>query len=248
MRSFLIAVAAVATFAAPAAAQRDPRVFAHVNFGVQNQTQALTQNAEFTLYEERGTWETSHAIDSGRFFDVGGGVQILRNFSIGASYSARTKHTRSATVTASVPSPIFHDTFRNATGTVSGLTHEQQAVHVAAMFHVPVTVEFDVTLFGGPSFFTVRDQLVESVAPAEVGGNFSTVNLSAIGVSSQRNTATGFNVGLDARYMFVRNAGIGAMLRYSSASIDLTPPTNTTGQLQIDAGGLEIGAGLRFRF
>lgn len=248
MRSFFSALAAITLLAAPAAAQ-DQRVFVNLNFGSGAQNQDLRQTAEFVLYEEQGTWEANHAIEGGPFFDVGAGLRLTRNFGVGAAYTARTKQTRDVTVDARVPSPIFFDTLRSATGTVSGLEHSEQAVHLQALWHVPVTMEFGITLFGGPSFFTVRDELVESIAPVETGGDFSTVAIDNIGVSGQRNTATGFNVGIDGQYMFLRNAGVGAMLRYSRGSVDLITPGNSgPEQFTIDTGGLEIGAGLRFRF
>jgi len=80
-----------------------------------------------------------------------------------------------------------------------------------------------------------------------VGGDFSQVNLQETGRSRQSNTAVGFNLGVDGRYMFLRNAGIGAMLRYTHGQVDLTSPTGEEG-FKLDTGGLEIAGGLRFRF
>lgn len=248
MRSFVGAFGIVALCATSAAAQ-EPRIFVNVNAGTQSQTQDFRQSAEFNLYDETGTWDAEHQIKSGNFFDIGGGFRLMRQFSVGLAYSAQTKQTREVTVNASVPSPLFFDTFRAASAVVPGLEHSEKALHLQALWHVPVTVEFDVTLFGGPTFFTVEDALVESIAVSEIGGDFSSVNLSAIGTSTQRNTTTGFNVGLDTRYMFLRNIGVGAMLRYSRGSIDLTLPSATaTDDVKINTGGLEIGAGLRVRF
>ena len=56
-------------------------------------------------------------------------------------------------------------------------------------------------------------------------------------------------MGIDAQYMFMRNAGVGGMLRYSKGSVDLNPPADTGSEtFKLDTGGLEIGVGLRFRF
>lgn len=247
MRSYLCLLATITLFAAPAAAQ-DHRVFLNLNFGTVSQKQDVRQTATFSLYDETGTWDVDHVIESGSFLDIVGGFRLSDNFFVGASYTQGSKQTRDVTVTASVPSPIFTDTFRNATGTASGLEHKERALHLQALWHVPVTVEFGVTLFGGPTFFTVEDELVESIATVE-NADFSAVSINNIAVAGQSNTSTGFHVGLDAQYMFIKNAGLGAMLRYSKGSVDLTAPGNTTSEtLKIDTGGLEIGAGLRFRF
>jgi len=255
MRSIFAVLTATMFLAAPAAAQDSP-FFVNVNFGFQAQSQDFTQSAEFPLYEETGSWAARHSINGGPFFDLGGGMRVPRgprNLSVGAAYTARFKHTRNVTVDVNAPSPIFTDTFRTASGIASDLEHSEQALHLQALWLVPVTVEFEVTVFGGPSFFSVRDELVESVVPSETGGDFSTVDVG-FSTSGQRNSTAGFNIGVDTRYMlmqkfgFIRDLGVGAMLRYSRGSIDLTPIDNGSGGVTIDAGGLEIGAGLRFRF
>lgn len=246
MRPFLLSCALVAVHTAPAAAQ-DARVFVNFNVGYQGQSQDLRQAAEFPLYDETGNWEALHGIEGGSIFDIGAGVRVMRNFSLGVSFASRAKHNRDVTVTAAVPHPIFTDNFRSATATAAGLEHSERAVHVQALMHIPVTVEFDVTLFAGPTFFNVEDTLIESVVPVEQGGDFSTVGLQA-GTSTQSNSAVGFHLGVDTRYMFTRNVGAGAMLRFSRGSVDLTNPAPSGGELKLDTGGLEIGAGLRFRF
>ena len=248
MRSFFSALAALTLFAAPAAAQSTPhRVFANINFGFQAQSQDLSQQGSFAIYDEIATFEAVHELDGGPFFEFGGGIGLTDKFAVGASYAIRTTNTRDAAVTVNVPNPIGTDTFRTASGVATGLERSERAFHVQAIWTIPVTVEFDVSIFGGPSFFRVEDDLVESVTIAEVGGNFSQVNITDVSVQSQSNTAVGFNLGIDSRYMFMTNVGAGAMLRYTRGSVDLTSPTGEADH-KLDVGGLEIAAGLRFKF
>jgi opacity protein-like surface antigen len=247
MRSFLCTVTALALSVAPAAAQSPTRVFANINFGFQSQSQDVTQAGQFPLYDETGSFEATQEIEGGSFFEIGAGVGLMRNFSLGLSYAQRSKTTRDASITAQVPHPVFFDTLRTATATVSDLEHKERAVHLQAMWHVPVTVEFDVTLFAGPTFFNIEEQLIESVTPTEVGGDFSQVNLEPIGIASQKESAVGFNLGVDTRYMFTRNIGLGALLRYTHGSVTLTSPTGNE-DIKNDVGGFDIAGGLRFRF
>lgn len=248
MRSFLCALAAIPLLAAPAAAQSPrPGPFASVNFGYQAQSQDFTQTGEFPLFEETGTFDVPQSLEGGGFFEIGGGIGIRRNVSVGASYAIRSKSTRDVQINASVPSPAFPDEFRNATATVSGLERTERAFHLQAIWHVPVTVEFDVAVFAGPSFFSVKDDLIEGFTPTEVGGDFTQVTLENITRSRQSETAVGFNLGVDGRYMLTRNVGAGAMLRYTHGSVDLTSPTSG-GEFKSDTGGLEIAGGLRFKF
>ena len=245
MRSFLCASAAVLLLAAPAAAQSEkPRPFALVNVGFQPRSQDFTQAGEFTLYDETGTFEAGHSLEGSPFFEVGGGVGIRRNLSIGASYARRGTKTRDVAVVAAVPSPIGTDTLRNAAATLSGVEHKESAFHVQAIWHIPVTVEFEVALFAGPSFFVAEHDLVENVEPTEVGGNFSQVNLN-ITKSSESESAVGINLGIDGRYMVTPSIGGGLTIRFTRGSVDFDPPP---GRVKVDTGGLEIAGGLRFKF
>jgi hypothetical protein len=247
MRSSLVVLAVALACATPAAAQ-DSRVFANINFGYQVKDQDLRQTAEFPLYDETASWEATHALEGGPIFDLGAGFRVLPKLSIGASYTLRTKQSRDVTINASIPSPIFTDTFRQATASASGLEYTEQAFHVQAFWHIPVTVEFEVMLFGGPTFFQVENDLISGVDVVEAG-DFSSVSLQNISTTRPSESTVGFNLGIDGTYMFMRNAGIGAMLRYSRGSADLAAPAGTGSEsFSIDAGGLEIAAGLRFRF
>jgi opacity protein-like surface antigen len=264
MRSFFCAFAAILLVGAPAAAQ-DHRAFVNVNYGGLTQKQDLNQTATFLLYplpgDETGTWEAGHRIKGGPSFDIGGGVNVHDNIFVGVSFTQRSKQTRDVTVNASVPSPVFTDTFRSATGTVSGLQHKERAVHLQALWQVPVTVEFGVSLFAGPTFFAVEDELVSGFSLAEAGGDFTSVSLGDIRTEAQKHSTTGFHLGFDAQYMFKRNmgflknigfmkdVGVGGMLRYSKGSVDLKAPADTGSEtFKIDTGGLEVGVGLRLRF
>lgn len=250
MRPLYLALAATLV-AAPAAAQQPSALspFVNLNAGLQPQSQDLTQRSTFQIYDEGGSIEAPHSIEGSAFFDISAGVRVWTQLSVGAAYTAGIKDSRDVTVTAMVPSPIFTDTFRTATTTASGLEHTEQAFHLQALWTIPVTVALDVTLFGGPTFFTVKEDLISGVDISEVGGDFSNVNLENVSTGRQSHRTTGYNLGIDARYMFMRNVGAGAMLRYSRGSVDLDPPiSGSEEQLSVDAGGFQIGAGLRFRF
>lgn len=236
------------------------KAFANVNFGFQAQSQDFRQRSEFQLYDETASFEAQHRFKGGSSFDIGGGVRVWRDLSVGLAFNRRSKHKRDVTVNAVVPSPVFSDTMRDASGSLTGLEHTESAVHLQALWHVPVTVELGVTVFAGPTFFNVEDEVIEGITLGEVGGNFSSVNLNAIGRSRQSHSTTGFHLGVDASYMLLRNrapgfmrrmglgsdVGVGALLRYSKGSVDLTLPEGSAAK--IDTGGFEIAAGLRFRF
>jgi hypothetical protein len=257
MRSMLLGLVAVVLLPAQAHGQ-DPtfaippappnKAFVILNGGFRSLSQEFVQQTEFTLYDEKGIFEADHAIKSGVSWEAGGGLRLWRDLWLGASYAVESKHTRDVAVNAQVPHPLIVNRHRIATGTAAGLEHVERALHVQALLRIPVTVEFDLTLFAGPTFFEVEDELVEAIAPIETGA-LSTVELGGIARSRQSHRMTGFNLGFEMAYMFRRHLGAGMMLRYSTGSADLELPAGSVGPaVEVGAGGIEIGAGLRLRF
>ena len=244
MRSFLSAIAALVVCAAPAAAQSErPRPAALVNFGYQGQSQDFSQSGTFPLYGETGSFEAAHALEGAPFFEIGGSVGIVRNFSIGGSFARRSTKTRDVPLAALVPSPLSPGALRGAETTSTDFDHKESAFHLQAILHVPITVEFDIAISGGPSFFSAKHDLIDGIAVTELGGN--QVGVTIARAPTQSESAVGFNIGVDGRYMFTPRIGAGATLRFTRASSDFTAGGET---LKIDMGGPEIGVGLRFRF
>ena len=245
MRAFFCAFVATLLVAAPAAAQSDkPQPSAFVNLGFQPRSQDLTQGVEFPLYEETGTGEARHSLEGAAFFEVGGSYGIRRNLSVGASFARRSTKSRDVLVTAAVPSPIITDAFRSASSTLTGVEHQESAFHLNAIWHIPVTVEFDVAVFAGPSFFVAKHDLIGNMAPVEVTEDFSQVGLDVTRARGSE-SGVGLNLGIDGRYMVTDLVGAGLMIRFTRGSVDFTPPV---GNVNLDTGGLEIAGGLRFRF
>ena len=60
-------------------------------------------------------------------------------------------------------------------------------------------------------------------------------------------TALGFDASLDVGVKLSKNVGVGAVVRYSRASMTF-PLANTASGVHADAGGVHAGAGLRFYF
>ena len=102
-----------------------------------------------------------------------------------------------------------------------------------------------VALSAGPSFFQVTQDVVGSVEVREAGAPFTTVTVSQVPTTSVKKTAVGVNVGADVSVMATRHVGGGFLVRYATGSVDL--PAGSA-QVSLDAGGFQIGGGLRVRF
>jgi hypothetical protein len=80
---------------------------------------------------------------------------------------------------------------------------------------------------------------VSSVTVPTGGTTIQSVTTSTIDES-----ATGLHIGLDVRYLIVKNAGVGLFARYTSGKFDTTAINGGS----MEVGGFQYGAGLRVRF
>ena len=227
---------------AAAAPQQQPRVRAMINGGYQPSTTSFDDSFTFTLYLETGTTETTYSVEAGGIFEGGGCVRLVKGLAIGGVISHFTADS-TASVTSSVPHPFFLNAHRQVTGDAQGLRREETAVHIQAQYLLPFG-RLNVVLAGGPTIIDVKQSLVVDVKYSE---EFPYDEAVFTGVDSKRGTgtATGFNAGVDVQWMFNPRLGVGGLVRFTKATVDVTVDNRT---IQMDAGGLQVGGGIRLAF
>jgi hypothetical protein len=246
-------VGVAAAIAAPAQAQMLPwedHGFLNVDFGVQSKKETtISTSRTFSLYDETARISSEQTFETGGSFPVfSAGIRVFKNFGIGAalnSYSAESD----GSVTASVPHPLVYDQPRTANATVTGLKHSARAFHLMALYVLPITNKFDVTVSAGPTFFSVEQGTINA-ASAQVGTDvapYTTVTLTSVNKVTTKQNKTGFNIGADAAFKVTRYIGLGVYARYAKTTVEFTPDGLAEG-LSIDAGGAQFGGGLRIRF
>jgi len=113
---------------------------------------------------------------------------------------------------------------------------------------IPFGSRFDVMVNGGPSFFRVEQEVVDSVTPVENSGSFATVSASMT-TATRKKSQTGFNVGADATYIVWQNdsvrLGAGAFARFTQAD---TTIQMLGSEQPTKVGGMQFGFGARLRF
>jgi hypothetical protein len=102
-----------------------------------------------------------------------------------------------------------------------------------------------VVLSGGPSFFNVEQDMVTEVSISE-SFPYDTATFSSATKRRQKASAPAFNVGADVLYMLTSKFGVGGLVRFARATVDLDAPENRT--IAVDAGGVYAGGGVRVLF
>ena len=241
--AFLPAAALAAAVLAPSAA--DAQVGGYISFNGANQATSTTfdDNVVFPEFHEDADFNAAYGVGTGAVFDGGGGVRLPNGLGFGLGFS-RFERLDPAAIDARIPHPFFFDRPRSLNGSAPDLTRLETAVHLEVRWFAPVAEAVEFAVFGGPTFFNLQQDLVTSIAydhsypyNEAAYGSASSTALSA--------SAVGFHAGADIGFFFSEVVGVGALLRYSAASVDL--PTDA-GTVPVDAGGFHVGGGLRLRF
>lgn len=225
------------------------RGYLNIGFGVESGSSSLTDTQNITIYEEAGTITSSTTWTSGSLIDAGFGVRVWRNMTVGLAYHQEENDTDS-TLTGSIPSPVFFNRPRQINQEVI-LERKEKAVHLVLGWVVPINEKFDVIVSGGPSFFRLEQDSVEpfdTTDIAESGSPFTTVVLD-VDVGTRKKSLAGYNVGVDATYIFWSNDDIriggGGFVRFTQASGDVQLLST---EQSTDVGGVQFGFGARIRF
>ena len=126
-------------------------------------------------------------------------------------------------------------------------SHRQRVTHAFLAWRLPVVGPVEASFFAGPSLYNVSQGVVSNVTVREAGGPpFETVRVDLVQTGEHTRNAVGGHVGLDVAYMPTRHVGIGVVVRYVTATVDL--PGAQTGRVFLPLGGAEVGGGFRFRF
>jgi Outer membrane protein beta-barrel domain len=211
------------------------KLFINVNGGGQTQARTVDNSFSIPVYGQTATIATTATIPSGGIFDFSAGYRVLNNLGVAIGFSTFSV-TGATAGAASVPSPIFFNRPLAVTIPESPAERKDRSVYLLLVGFVPVTDKVELALSIGPSFIRVQQALITSVSiPA------GTQNVSP-SQQTQSGTAKGVNVGVDLSYMFIKQVGAGAFMRYNGGSVDLESAPG------LKAGGFQLGLGARLRF
>jgi hypothetical protein len=220
------------------------RLFIGINGGYQTNTRTFSESHREPAFEEETAWQTNYRVTSGAQFDAAGGVRVWRNLFAGVAYTYFSRRAP-ASISGEVPHPFFFDQPRAFAGDTTALAHEQQAIHVSAVWVFPASRRVEISIFGGPSYFAAARSFVEDAIYDEAYP-FDSTTFSRAATARATAHRVGVHGGGDFAWLLTRHVGVGVLLRYAQADVKFATPAG--GSVSLDAGGFQVGAGVRLRF
>jgi len=191
------------------------------------------------INQEEALLTTSARLPTGPVFDITVGGRITGNLGIGFGFAYREENA-DGRVVWQVPHPFYFNQPRQLDAALP-LDHQNLAIHMHAMWLLPLSKSFQMAVFGGPTYFHVKQQQIKDVKIQE-DFPFDTVGLATESTSLEKTTRWGLNAGADASYFFSRYVGVSGLVRYSRS--DVFGGSDSS----FDVGGVQVGGGIRFRY
>ncbi len=147
---------------AAAQSQWEDRGYINANFAVQSSTSDQSGGKTYSIYEETGAVVGTSSFSGPQMFDVGAGLRVWKNLSVGVSYHQGTS-TSDTALKGTAPHPVFFNQPRTYTATVTGLERKESGTHLQFGWMIPLGKNMDVQMFGGPTFFRLQQDSVTDI-------------------------------------------------------------------------------------
>ena len=223
----------------------NPRIRGFISAGgaYQVTTYDFSDSKTFTENAEEARFSTNYIVKKGPAFDISGGP-VWRALALGVGVTRFSRSTPS-TFSGSSPHPFFFSRPRAFNGSIDSLKREELAVHVLVGGVFPAGDRVQVMVFGGPSFFQVKQDVVTGYTLNEAYPYDQATFKNAV-TTSAKDSKIGFNAGGDVAVFFSRQVGVGLSAKFAQANVDLPSASGSTTEVKV--GGFQTGGGLRVRF
>lgn len=230
--------------------------YVNLNWAYRMSEGSWSQSLSRELYDETATFTARHAASRGGGLDAAAGLRVFGGLAVGVG-AARFRTAKTVTLTGSVPHPLFYgaDRARAVNEALDGYERTGLGLHLLFSWTLPVAERIDLALSGGPSWFVVDHHHVVDAAGImvrETASPYNRVAVAEVRRASARKVVRGANVGVDVTYHLYRSlapgarfwtVGVGGFVRWTTGTSEVAQFAEP-----IDVGGLQTGAGLRFRF
>jgi len=219
------------------------RTWISISGGAQPAVEPLADAFEVPLYAEVERVTVGYPGKAGSLIAASGGYRVWKQLTLGLGFT-RASGRSPASVSAQLPHPFFDNRFREVEGTTSTQRGEN-AVHLLIGWLVPVSNRIRVIVTTGPSTIGVEQTAVTAVQFSE-SYPYDAAEFTGATTKRASSRAAGFNAGADLTWMFSRRIGAGGLVQFTRARARIDAGGGRT--IGVDAGGVQIGAGVRIIF
>jgi len=241
--------------AAPLAAQENrawpERAFVTIDVPFQLLNNDFSESLSFpdtVRRSETVTFDASYESTRGALADIGAGIRLANNVGVGV-ITSWFQRSGSGSFVLQVPNPLMANRQLALTGPVSELNRRELGIHLQALYAIALGKRAHIMLAGGPSIFNTKQDLVRSIEFDTLPG-FTSLEFNQALITEVEKTRVGFNVSADITWPLASHFGVGTVTRYSRAKMTLDPGAETaiSRAIEMRAGGLHIGGGIRLLF
>jgi hypothetical protein len=187
---------------------------------------------------------------AGAEFDFGAGYMFTPLVGVGVSFTGDA-YKGKAGLAATIPHPYyFNASATDATVTKDELTRTEGGVNIQIAVAPVRTERATVRLFGGPTYFRLKRQMVDTIYYEQQYGmftRFNTISIDGWDGQEVEGNGWGFHGGADLGFFFSNHVGVGTTVRISHGSVSVAEPLSGD-QVSMTTGGVHFGGGLRLRF
>ncbi len=205
---------------------------------------SFRESRSFTQFAEAARIDAGYKADPGPGFEGAVRQMLSRRFGLAVALGY-LKRGESAAFSAALPHPFYFGRPRSARGTTNGLSYSETAGHLDLVFVPASGKHLEASLFAGVSLVKVRGDLIDHIQYTQTYP-YDTVTAVSGPSAPFLDNPFGFNLGASLDSRLGKHIGLGAQGRFSRAKARLHPSAGNT--LRLDAGGFQMGAGVRFLF
>jgi opacity protein-like surface antigen len=228
---------------ANAPSAKTPRISLRIGYYMGSLKGSESSSWSEAVYQENATYSVDYEANKGNSFSVGIGYKFSSALGVDLGLDMASRDL-GAINSASIPHPLYFNSFREAENTKSYKLKE-----TAITFNLVYSAlfgKFELDLFAGPAYFMSTAELTNNIDFTESAYPYDTVSISAQSEQQKKNLV-GFNAGTSLNFYFSKNVAISAGVRYLSAKATYEVSTGIP-DASFGLGGFKLGAGLKLVF
>ncbi|MEO6213914.1 MAG: hypothetical protein ABIP65_09840 [Vicinamibacterales bacterium] len=220
------------------------RGFIALNVGVQAGAGTFVDTFTYQVNAEEAMTQARYRSKTSWLVDVAGGLHVWKK-KVGVAVAVtRSSLSAGADTVSRIPHPFFDNQDREVSGEAADLTRIETALHLQ-LYYLKASGKWRLLLGAGPSRFNLEQQVVTGIRVDETYP-YDTATFDSVTTRRGKASGLGFNVGIDVSRMLSRSLAAGMLARYAKGTVDFN--LDGSHPVSTDAGGLQLGAGIRLRF